>query len=1064
MMRHLSTSILTAFLCLTLSMAFAQSPFSGSERLTPEQRATRQTEQLKEALALSDSQTASVQAINEKYALKGQEMRASAGGDRMKMRALFQDLNKARYEEIASLLTPDQLSAWSELKAEQAAQTRQRGGAQNRGARSALSGRVVDQADGTPLPGAYLTLVPASGGDTLSAVTDGQGAFRFQGLPAGRFVLAVSFLGFETVTLDVLMQGADQELPPIKMTASSLQLGEVEVKEKVIPAIQKGDTTEFNSGAFKTNPDATAEDLIRKMPGVVVENGQIQAQGEDVKEVLVDGKPFFTNDPRAALNNLPADLIEKVQVYDRESDQAQFTGMRDTETSKTLNIITRSNMRNGQFGKIYAGYGSDERYRTGGQLSYFDGDNRLSLIGLSNNINQQNFTTEDLLGMLGSSGGSRWSGMRGGGGRPSFGGGSTRDFMVAEQNGIAQTHALGMNYNSQWSSSTKVAANYFFSNSDNDARQILAQDFLGSDGAAPTYNESSLSVNQTLTHRFNARIEHQIDSSNSIIFSPRITAQLNDGEENTLGQNFLDDKLISGTDYRFRPVLSGIDVSGDLLFRHKFSKKGRTLSVNVEGGFSENSGESSLLSQTSSFRSDPFVSIDTLDQFADLATDGLQLEGNVTYTEPAGENAMVSLSWSTDYQENETDQRTFDFAEATQGYDQLNPLLSTTFQSEYTAHRAGIGYQYRGKKLILNSRLNMQYAELSNDQAFPTEFEVSKVFRNILPSAFLRYEFSKQENLRLAWRTRTRAPSADQLQEVIDNRNPLQLSTGNPDLKQAFENRFFIRYSKTMVQKGRVFYALIGGSVTDNVITNSTILASRDTILPGGIAIQRGARLLRPVNLDGAWNVRSFLTYGLPAAGIKSNLNFNVSASFIREPGLLNDVATFSNTTTGGLGISLSSNISEKVDFRISSRSNFNRVTNSLNADLNNNFFTQSTDLSLNLIFGPGLVFRTNLSHQYFGGLSDEVDTDYLLWNAGVAKKLFKNDRGEIQISVFDILKQNTSINRTVTEVLVEDSQTNVLQQYVMLTFTWQLRNFTTGQSASGGRPGMDWRGGRPQW
>ena len=927
---------------------------------------------------------------------------------------------------------------------------------------SSITGQVLDQSDASPLPGAYIQLEVLDGGEQLSAVTDAQGVFAFRDLKQGAYKLTVSFLGFKEQTLELEVPAGRLKLDPVRLEPSSLNLEEVQVKEKVIPALQKGDTTEFNSGAFKTNPDATAEDLIRKMPGVVVENGQIQAQGEEVKEVLVDGKPFFTNDPRAALNNLPADLIEKVQVYDRESDQSRFTGMRDTETSKTLNIITRSNMRNGQFGKAYAGYGTDDRYRAGGQISYFDGESRVSLIGQSNNINQQNFATEDLLGMLGSSGRSRWGGgMRGGGGgRPSFGGGSTRDFMVDEQNGIAQTNALGLNYNGQWGKSTKVAANYFFNTSDNEARQVLNQEFLG-DRATPDYAESSLTINNSTNHRFNARIEHEIDSSNSIIFSPRVSAQISDGSEVTAGQNTFDGMPVSLTDIRFSPELQALDLSGDLLFRHKFAKKGRTLSLNLEGGYTDNTGESLMASEIQSFNDLPVIMADTLDQFADLAANGLELGSNLTYTEPAGENALVSLTWSTDYQETDSEKRTFDFTESTQSYDLINPLLSNTFQSTYTAHRAGLGYQYRGEKLTINSRINLQYAELKNDQTFPYLFDLFKTFRNVLPSAFLRYEFSRQENLRMAWRTRTAPPSVDQLQEVVDNTNPLQLSTGNPELKQAFENRFFMRYSKTMVQEGRVFYALIGGSVTDNAINSSTFVAPADTVLPGGIFLQRGGRLIQPVNLDGAWNVRSFLTYGLPAPFIRSNLNFNLSGSYVREPGLLNGETTFSNTTTGGLGISVSSNISEKVDFRVSSRSNFNRVTNSLNPSLNNNFFTQSTEVVLNLIFGPGIVLRTNLSHQYFQGLSDEVDPSYLLWNVGVAKKLFKDDRGEIQVSVFDILKQNTAINRRVTEVLVEDTQTNVLQQYVMATFTWQLRNFRTsdGGSDRGRSPGGGWPG-----
>lgn len=267
-----------------------------------------------------------------------------------------------------------------------------------------VGGLVTDQEEDMPLPGAHVVLIDQADQSERATVTSAEGRFRFNDAKAGSYLLKISFLGFEEHSQTVEVGNSPVFLGKIQLGQAAIQLEGVEVKEQTLPAIQLGDTTQFNAEAFKVNPDASAEDLVRKMPGVVVSGGKVQAQGEDIKEVLVDGKPFFGNDPTAALRNLPAEVIDKVQVFDQKSEQAQFSGVEDGQTSKTLNIITKPTMRSGQFGKLYAGYGYEDKYQVGGILNFFNADQRISIIGQSNNINLQNFATEDLLGVVGSSG------------------------------------------------------------------------------------------------------------------------------------------------------------------------------------------------------------------------------------------------------------------------------------------------------------------------------------------------------------------------------------------------------------------------------------------------------------------------------------------------------------------------------------------------------------------------------------------------------------------------------------------------------------------------------------
>lgn len=311
----------------------------------------------------------------------------------------------------------------------------------------------------------------------------------------------------------------------------------------------------------------------------------------------------------------------------------------------------------------------------------------------------------------------------------------------------------------------------------------------------------------------------------------------------------------------------------------------------------------------------------------------------------------------------------------------------------------------------------------------------------------LRYRVSRTENFNLVYRTNTQLPSIEQLQDVVDNNNPLQLTIGNSNLVQSYQHNLFARYSKTNTEKSSVFYALLKGGYTNNYIGSSTYLAAGDNTFPILVEneIPDGSQLTQPVNLDGYWNLRSFITYGFPVKPLKSNLNIDFTADYIKTPGLVNEELNYSNNTTVGVGLTLGSNISDKVDFTLSSRSKYNIATNTLQTKSNTDYLNQNTRLKFNWVVANGIVFRTNLTHQFYKGLSDNFDQNYILWNMSIGKKIFKNQRGEISLSVFDLLKQNNNLSRIVTEVYTEDIQTNVLQQYFMLSFRYDLRHFKIG-------------------
>ena len=914
-----------------------------------------------------------------------------------------------------------------------------------------IKGKIYDK-ENQPLIGAHVALEQLWGDAVKSTVTDDDGSFVLEKIPTGGYRLKISFLGLKDLRQEVNVNGGELDLGLLSMIEDNTELDEVVVKEKAPIAQQLGDTTQYNASSFKTLPDADADELVEKMPGVVIQDGKIQAQGEDVKQVLVDGKPFFGNDPMAALKNLPAEVIDKIQVFDQQSDQSQFSGFNDGETTKTMNIITRPNMRSGQFGKMYGGYGYEDKYKTGGNFSIFNDDQRISIIAQSNNINIQNFSSEDLLGVVGGSGrrgrgGSRGGGGRGGrgGSRGGGGGGSASDFLVGQQGGIAQTHAFGINYSDEWGEKLKATGSYFFNLSDNDAIENLNREFVDTEELMETYSEGSNSNTRNFNHRMNFRLDYKIDSLNSITMRPRVSWQNNDGNDNTLGQTYLDNFLLNQTDNEYRSNLKGIDFSNNILWRHRFQKPRRTISFNVGMGYNDKTGNSFLDSEDNYF--DPPPTVDTLNQFTDLNNQGWNISSRVNFTEPIGKRSQLMLEYRSSYREDNSEQESFDFSESTQAFDAPNVPLSSIFSNNTITNSIGTGYNYRKDAWMVMARARFQRTTINADETFPIENNLSTNYNNILPMLMIRYRKSRQDNYMLMYRSNTENPQASQLQNVLDNSNPIQLSIGNPNLKQAIQHRVFGRYQKTNTAKSTVMFFMASLSTTKDYIGNSTYLRQTNNPIFDDIQLESGTQLSIPVNLDNYYNIRSFFSYGIPVKSLKSNFNFDLSYTFSNTPGLINDILNTAKSSTYGVGVVLASNISEQVDFTISTRTSMSDVTNSIPTNLNSDYINQNSKVKLGWILPKGLVFRTDLNHQLFNGLSDdEFDTNYWLWNIGLGKKLFKNQLGEVSLSIFDILGQNNSIKRNITDVYIEDVQTQVLQRFVMLNFTYNFRNFNVGK------------------
>jgi hypothetical protein len=331
-------------------------------------------------------------------------------------------------------------------------------------------------------------------------------------------------------------------------------------------------------------------------------------------------------------------------------------------------------------------------------------------------------------------------------------------------------------------------------------------------------------------------------------------------------------------------------------------------------------------------------------------------------------------------------------------------------------------------------------ATLQGEQLFPSPAAVAKTFYTLMPNIRMTYRIAERSNLNVTYRTSTREPSVTQLQLYVDNSNPLLLSTGNPDLTQAVNHTLVARLALTKPEEGRSTFFLLSGGTTADYIGNATVTAQQDTLIQGTIPVNRGTQISYPVNLDGYWNARANVMYGFPVGFLKSNLNVSAGFTYTRSPASINAVASITNNSVVSGGFTFVSTINENVDFTLAYTGNYTIARNSLQPDQNGNYFSHSARFLLNLIVWEGIVIRNETYNTLYSGLSSALDQSWILWNLSVGKKLFADQRGEIKVGVTDLLDQNKSINRSVTDTYVEDSQTRVLGRYFMASFTYTFR------------------------
>jgi hypothetical protein len=914
-----------------------------------------------------------------------------------------------------------------------------------------ISGSILDENSKT-FPGVQVDL-HQSNMIMQSDRADQEGKFTFTNLISGEYFLVIQFLGYENDTIPISLKNTNLILNPVSLRITNKNLKEVVIREKKPIGSVANDTLQFNASSFKVMKDASADELIEKMPTVTKDQGTIKAQGEDVKQVLVDGKPFFGNDPNLSLKSLPAEIIDKIQIFDQLSEQSQFTGINDGNTVKTINIVTKSGLNNGQFGKLYAGYGNNDKYQAGGNFNYFDGDRRISLIGMSNNINIQNFSIDDILGVIGSGNSQR---PRNNFGNQPRGGNDPRrdnrgnssgpgDFLVSQNNGISKTHAFGINFSDKVGSKLDYSVSYFFNRTNTQVTSELSRQYFQTDTLNQNYTETNNSTGTNTNHRLNARLEYKLDSFNSIVFRPRLTLQSNSNNNNSDNKTTFNLVTANSSNSQNDLKSDGINLSNYLLFRHKFKKFGRTISLDLNSNYAPKDDDN----RHSSFASYVVSNTTTLDTILQSQSNSYHKWGyntSMEYTEPINPLHSISLNYRYNYGLDKTELNTYDIINESTGTDTLNLSLSNNFQSRSATHQAGLGYQFnKEQRWNVSIRTNWQYAKVENQEYFPQTNSIEKKYYNFLPSLFLRYSPSKTKSLFIQYRASTQIPSISQLQNILNNSNPIQLSIGNPALKQSVNQNANIRYSNTS-PAASIFFGMLGFTMTNDYITNHLYINSRNNPVFNLYHIANGVQLSIPENAQTSYQFRSFISYTIPITKIKCNISFDASYVYSETPGLLDTLQFRSFQKNTSFGIALTSNISQAIDFNIQFRPSYNTAKS---IDTKSNYFILDQRVKFNWQFISKNILRIEFNSKINQDLSRQYNQNIYLLNLAIGRKLFKNERGEIAIGVNDLLNQNQSIQRSISEYYIEDSKSNTLQRFFMLSFTYNIRNYNSGKKTT---------------
>ena len=915
-----------------------------------------------------------------------------------------------------------------------------------------VTGTVIDSTAKKPIDKAVIGLVVKSNiTDTIYTVTNEKGSFRFDMVPASNFSVIFNTMGYAPIAKFIPVSKPEKaiSLGTITLAARSKLLSEVVVT--TAPIVIKEDTIEYDAASFKVKENAMAEDLLKKLPGVTVDkDGTVTAQGKTVTKVKVNGKDFFGGDVKTATRELPANIIDKVQVIDDYGDQANISGIKDGEPSKVINLQLKKDANHGYFGRATVGGGTEDRYQESFNGNYFNNNTQLSLFANSNNTNQSLFN----FGSGGSSGGmgsmmkmgqSIMSDMGGGSGLMNAMSSGDQAFVSgnsASNNGITSTNSIGFNYRDQWSKKISVYGSYSYGHKNNAAIQNTATQNASERFGTSYRNEDLLSTSIGDNHRFYFNMEYNVDSFNYLKLSPSVTYANSDANNNT-GFNYYDsihNKTSNGATNTINNSKAP-NISTDILFNHRFRKRGRNFSVTASLGTSSSLSDQHTQNVTNNY----VFPVGTYNQYQYInqSNDNHNYGFSATYSEPLTRYRILDLRVSHNFNYARNDKKAY-LVDPVTGMQAYNGLLSNDYENDFYNDRIGVSVRTTLKKYNYTLGMSLQPVDLRGNSV--TKDSAYRPIRrlNIFPIARFAYNFSRSKTLNLSYRGNATQPSFSQLQDVINNENPQYVTKGNPNLKPSVTHSINASYNNFNFISGKVLFTNLSFSTTQNQIVNRTVY---------GIT---GSQFASPENVNGYYNATGFYTYSKPYKNRKYVITFSGTANYNHNVNLVDSGKSIGRNWILSQRFNFEYNLKEWLEIGTGIGYSLNDV-NYKNADgktstalqnSSSNAVTLSTNGSADI--PKNWVLRYDFDYTINSGLASSVSKNLAIMNASIEKQLFKKKNGIVKLAAFDLFNQNSNISRSVNANSIVDTRVNKLTRYFMLTFTYRLQKFTGKQPQNG--------------
>ncbi len=883
--------------------------------------------------------------------------------------------------------------------------------------------------DGKALSQATVMLASIGFKDTLTTLTNSKGVYTFQHVKKGKATLIISSIGFKKFSdvFDYSNVETEQTNNDIVMTVGSNTLETVTVESSKVAIKEDTVSYRIDSTMFKKNDNV--EEVLKKLPGVEVDkDGKVTAQGKEVTKVKVNGKEFFGGDVKTATRQLNADMVDKIQIVDDYGDQAAFTGVKDGDPTKTMNIQLKKDKNKGVFGNTTIGGGTEQRYANSLSLNIFNNNQQISILGNLNNTNTSAFDFSRIPGGMGAIAGSA---MRSFGGSNGFG----------NSDGIGVTKTIGVNYRDEWGPKVSMYGSYSFSNKNNNILNDLYQQTPTKSVDTSLYNMQNTTDNSiTNNHRFSLNVEYKIDSFNYIKINPSITFKK------------LSDDYLSISNYFNNPSLTlsnGINrdinnsttpnFTGNLLFNHRFAKKGRTLSLNFSGANSITNNNDDITNNTDYYNNGSYFFTKKLFQNV------IQQNNNYNYGVTASFNELITKKKGIEF--NYSYNRKF-VGNDKETFDVTNPMalqidsLTNIYNNIYTTNKFGINYRITEKKYNYSIGFAAQPATIQSNTLTGNKLNYTQHIVNYFPVIRFAYNFSKSRSFNVNYNGSTNQPTFQQSQPIQDQSNIQNIIIGNPNLKPEFSNTFSMRYNNFDVIGGNVFFGNISTSFIQDKIVNN-------------ISIDKfGRQLTTFLNTNGYYNVNAFYTISKPIQNRKYVFNYGGLLNYNNNVSFLNDAKNTVHNWIITQRFSMDYKLKKWLEASAGSVFSLNDSKSSLTEKANTNIKAWTVTHSTRLFFKHDINFSYDMEKVFNQGYSTNVGSNPFIINATLEKQFLTSKNASIKLQAFDLLNENTNVSRSVNanSGTITDTRTNRLQRYFMLSLVYRFNKFS---GASKGGPGF---------